>query len=363
MQIKGRALGVSAAAWAAGVIYFTSQDLAYLPTERGHWLHLLSLNAVQVTVWTILVLPALAFMKRWPLDGLRRLRHWAAFAPMTLALVGLGLWGAFVISLGSQHMPLFSGPGYKAKLIHFFTLYFHFYFLTFVSVLFAYYAHLWRRRYLDRALAASKLEAQLFQAQNQALRMQLQPHFLFNTLHSISSLMHSDVEAADRMITRLGDLLRTSLDRSRQQEITLGQELEFLGAYLGIESIRFKDRLRVAIEVPAELRGVLVPTFILQPLVENALKHGLSKRKQGGTVSIRAYREGDLLHLEVEDDGEGPPPFHGDGVGLRSVRERLHLLHGERAHFSFGRLPGKTTLAALRLPLRPVAETAGSGAA
>ena len=352
MQIKGRALGIPAAAWAAGVLYFTSQDFAYLPAQRSHWPYLLGMNALQVTAWAILIFPAIAFMRRWPLDGTRRLRHWAAFAPMVLALVFIGLWAAFVISLGSERKPMFSGPDYGAHLAHFFTLYFHFYFLTFVSVLFAYYAFLWRKRYMDGALQASRLEAQLFQAQNQALRMQIQPHFLFNTLHSISTLMHSDVEAADRMITRLGDLLRTSLDRSRQQEIPLGQELDFLGADLEIEEIRFRDRIKVLVEVPHELRDALVPTFILQPLVENALKHGLSKRKQGGTVSIRAQREDGSLYLEVEDDGAGPPAFHRDGVGLRSVRERLSLIHGERAAFSFTGLPGQGALVSLRLPFR-----------
>lgn len=339
-------------AWAVGVLYFTSQDLAYLATERGRWLHLLGLNAVQVTVWAILIFPAIAFMRRWPLDGPRRLRHWAAFAPMVLTLVCLGLWAAFVISRGSEQKPLFSGPGYGAMIQRFYTLYFHFYFLTFVSVLFAYYAYLWRRRYLEGALRASRLEAQLVQAQNQALRMQIQPHFLFNTLHSISTLMHSDVEAADRMITRMGDLLRTSLDRSGQQEIPLGEELEFLDAYLEIEGIRFQDRLRVAMSVPLELRNALVPTFILQPLVENALKHGLSKRKRGVTITIRAYQEGDTLHLEVEDDGDGPPSVHREGVGLRFVRERLALLHGERAAFAFSARPTRGALAALSLPFR-----------
>jgi hypothetical protein len=352
VQIKRRALGLPAAAWAAGVLYFTSQDLAYLPHERGRWLHLLGLNAVQVSVWALLIVPAIAFMKRWPLDGPRRLRHWAAFAPMVLALVCTGLWAAFVISLGSEQKPLFSGPGYKAGLIRFFTLYFHFYFLTFVSALFAYYAYLWRRRFRDGALQASRLEAQLFQAQNQALRMQIQPHFLFNTLHSISTLMHSDVEAADRMITRLGDLLRTSLDQSRQQELPLGQELAFLGAYLEIEGIRFQDRLRVAVEVPAALRDAMVPTFILQPLVENALKHGLSRRKRGCTVAIRAREENGALLLEVEDDGEGPPSSYQEGVGLRSVRERLSLLHGGQGVFTFHGSPGQGALAALRMPLR-----------
>jgi len=341
-----------ALAWAAGVVYFTTQDFAYLPLMRPRWPHLLLLNSIQVSVWAVLVLPALAFLRRWPLDGPGRLKRWAVFAPFTLLLVVFGLWCAFVISLGSDGKPLFSGPGYLAHFGRFLTLYFHFYFLTFLSVLFAYHANLWRHRFRDRALVASRLETQLFQAQNQALRMQLQPHFLFNTLHSIATLMRSDVESADRMITRLGDLLRLSLERSGEQEISLGQELAFLGAYLEIEHIRFKDRLRIAIEVPEALKGAQLPTFILQPLVENSLKHGFSKRSQGGTVAIRARAEGDSLRLEVEDDGDGPPSRHEEGVGLRSVRERLHLLYGGLARFTFDGLPGRGTLAAMTLPLR-----------
>ncbi|HZU52454.1 MAG TPA: histidine kinase [Holophagaceae bacterium] len=341
-----------ALAWAMGVVYFTSQDLAYLPMERSQWLHLLSMNALQITVWGLLVLPALAFLKRWPLEGPGRLKHWCAFAPMVLFLVFLGLWAAFVISLLSARTPAFGGPGYHARLVRFFTLYFHFYFLTFLSVLFAYHAYIWRQRFRDGALQSSQLEAKLFQAKNQALRMQLQPHFLFNTLHSISTLMHTDVEAADRMITRLGDLLRLSLDRNGEQEISLRQELAFLGAYLEIEHIRFKDRLQVSVEVPEALKEALLPTFILQPLVENALKHGFSKRSKGGAVAIRAREEAGSLRLEVEDDGEGPPAFPHEGVGLRSVRERLHLLYGELGQFTFGGLPGRGTLAVLILPLR-----------
>lgn len=352
MKSNGRYWRNFALAWAMGVVYFTSQDFAYLPAERVHWLHLLWMNAIQVTSWGLLILPALSFLKRWPLDGPERLKRWCILAPMVLGLVFVGLWGAFTISLLSSHMPAFSGPGYHARLMRFFTLYFHFYFLTFLSVLFAYHAYFWRQRFRDGALKSSQLEAKLFQAKNQALRMQLQPHFLFNTLHSISTLMHADVEAADRMITRLGDLLRLSLDRNGEQEIRLGQELAFLGAYLEIEHIRFKDRLQVSMEVPESLKDAWLPTFILQPLVENALKHGFSKRSQGGTVAIRAKEASGVLRLEVEDDGEGPPASLHEGVGLRSVRERLQLLYGDQGQFIFNGLPGRGALAVLMLPLR-----------
>ncbi len=340
-------------AWALGVIYFTTQDFFYLPAQRPHAGHLLLLNSIQVAVWAVLVLPAFAFLRRWPLDGEARLARWAAFAPLVLILVFLGLWAAFTISLMSEGKPWAQvSADYWPHLGRFFTLYFHFYFLTFLSVLLVYHATVWRNRYRDRELLTSQLEAKLFQAQNQALRMQLQPHFLFNTLHSIATLMHSDVEAADRMVARLGDLLRKSLERNGDQETTLDQELEFLGAYLEIEQVRFRDRLRVSVEVPEEVGAALLPTFILQPLVENALKHGFAKRSEGGLVAVRARREAEELHLEVQDDGDGPPARHRDGIGLASVRDRLRLLYGDRASFTFQGLPGRGALATLRLPLR-----------
>lgn len=340
-------------AWALGVIYFTTQDYFYLPAQRSHVGHLIFLNSIQVAVWAVLVLPAFAFLRRWPLDGTHRVRRWAFFAPIVLGLVSLGLLAAFTISLWSEGKPW---PEVSANFWphfgHFFTIYFHFYFLTFLSVLLVYHAAVWRGRYRDRELLTSRLEAKLFQAQNQALRMQLQPHFLFNTLHSIATLMHSDVEAADRMVARLGDLLRKSLDRNGDQEIPLEQELEFLGAYLEIEQVRFKDRLRTSIEASEEVRGAYLPTFILQPLVENALKHGFAKRSQGGKVSVHASREGDALRVEIRDDGEGPPPRHREGVGLSSVLDRLRLLYGSSASFLFQGLPEGGCLAAITLPLQ-----------
>lgn len=344
-----------AAAWAVGVLYFTSQDFLALPSMRAKWGHLLFLNALQITVWALLVLPALAFLRRKPLQGPAFWRRLAVFAPMTLTLVSLGIVGAFLLArldLGwSQALASLSW----AALGRYFSIYFHFYFLTYLSVLFAYHAHVWRQQAQAQELLASRLESQLVQAQNQALRMQLQPHFLFNTLHSISSLMHSDPAAADRMVTHLGDLLRLSLDRSGAQEISLDEELAFLRAYLEIERSRFKERLAVRYEVPEPLLGAQVPTFILQPLVENALKHGLSRRKEGGRVAIRATAEAGALRLEVEDDGVGPAASHGEGVGLRSVRERLALLYGAASRFSVGPGAAGGCLASLTLPLRGAA--------
>jgi two-component system LytT family sensor kinase len=176
-------------------------------------------------------------------------------------------------------------------------------------------------------LRASRLEAQLAQAQLSALKMQLHPHFLFNTLHSISALLHGDVEAADRMVARLGDFLRLTLENSESQEVTLEQELEFLRCYLEIEMTRFQDRLRVEFDIGPGTLDALTPNLILQPLVENAIRHGIAHRIEPGCVEIRSERRGDKLRIEVRDDGPG---FASNtaGIGLTNTRARLERLYG-----------------------------------
>ena len=142
----------------------------------------------------------------------------------------------------------------------------------------------------ERAVRASKLEAELARAQLQLLRLQLDPHFLFNTLHAIGTLVHAEPEAAERMIVLLSDLLRRALQEMGGQEVALREEVEFLDRYLEIEHVRFPDRLRVVREIQPESLGALVPTLLLHPLVENAIRHGVSRRAQGGCLGIRARR-------------------------------------------------------------------------
>jgi LytS/YehU family sensor histidine kinase len=176
-------------------------------------------------------------------------------------------------------------------------------------------------------LRTSRLEAQLAQAQLSALKMQLHPHFLFNTLHSISALLHSDAEAADRMVARLGDFLRLTLENSDSHEVTLEQELEFLRCYLDIEMTRFQDRLRVDFAIGPGTLDALTPNLILQPLVENAIRHGIAHRIEPGCIEICSERSGDKLRLQVRDDGPG---FASNtaGIGLTNTRARLERLYG-----------------------------------
>jgi len=183
-----------------------------------------------------------------------------------------------------------------------------------------------RRRELDTA----RLQADLAQAQLRALQMQLQPHFLFNTLHGIAMLTDTDPAAAEAMAVKLAELLRATLRLRDVPEVSLRAELELLRRYLEIEETRFGDRLDVTFVAPDDLLDTLVPSFLLQPIVENAVRHGVSSRVETGHIAISAAREVDALVLSVEDDGPGfgVDPFAAHGVGLPATRERLALRYG-----------------------------------
>jgi len=194
------------------------------------------------------------------------------------------------------------------------------------------YAVEFYQRYEAGLLNASQLQTQLVQAQLQSLRMQLHPHFLFNTLHTISALVQEDPEAAERTIARLSELLRISLESVGLHEIPLRQELDFLDLYLEIERTRFEDRLKVDFEIDENTERALVPNLVLQPLVENAIRHGVSRRSADGHISICAERQGGNLILRVVDNGAGLSPdaayYTKSGVGLSATRGRLERLYG-----------------------------------
>jgi two-component system, LytTR family, sensor kinase len=197
-----------------------------------------------------------------------------------------------------------------------------------------YYAFDYHRRFREREVAAAQLETQLATAHLQALRMQLNPHFLFNALHSAAMLTMIDPGGAHRVLVQLSALLRTTLDRSSAAEVPLSEEIDFVDRYLAIERIRFQDRLRVEMTIDDDALGAIVPNLILQPLVENAVRHGIARRTNAGALTIRGTRRGPALVLEVEDDGPGLPggwslaSSKGSGVGLTNVRSRLEGLYG-----------------------------------
>jgi two-component sensor histidine kinase len=219
------------------------------------------------------------------------------------------------------------------------------------------------QRFRDRELRASQLEGQLSKAHLQALKSQLQPHFLFNTMHSISALMLTDVRAADKMMTRLSDLLRMTLENDGVQVTTLSREIEFVTGYLEIERVRFEDRLAVRFDINPDTLDAQVPYLLLQPLVENSVHHGISRRSSGGEIRIAANHEGGSLHLSVQDNGPGlhVPPNVTDktGLGLKATRERLHTLYGSQQSLDIRSLAEGGVEVVVRIPflvlLRPLA--------
>jgi two-component system LytT family sensor kinase len=213
--------------------------------------------------------------------------------------------------------------------------------MTYWTIVGLSHAILYYRESRDRELRTSQLETRLVEAQLKALQQQLHPHFLFNTLHAISALMHRDVEAADRTLMRLSDLLRLTLEHTGQHEIPLQAELDFLAKYLHIEQTRFADRLIVRFDVQPDTLDTLVPNLILQPLVENAIKHGVARKAGPGHVDISALREGDKLRMEVRDDGVGLSEDAltalQKGIGVSTTRARLQHLFGADYRFEFHR--------------------------
>jgi LytS/YehU family sensor histidine kinase len=211
----------------------------------------------------------------------------------------------------------------------------------------------------DRQLRSAQLEKTLAQAQLQNLRLQLNPHFLFNTLNTISSVMYEDVRVADRMIARLSDLLRSTLDQGNAQEVTLEREIEFLRLYVETMKARFEERLEVEIDASAETRGAMVPPLVLQPLVENSIKHGADGQTSKVHVEVRAARENGSLRLEVRDHGSGLSGMTRRGIGLSTTAERLERLYGGTHRLDLRNADGGGLIVTLQVPFHVDPNAAG----
>src|SRR5438874_1797719 len=321
----------------------------------------LRLNLVQFYLWAILSPLLFRFNRRFPIE----------FRPLNLR--NLLLYFPALISFAGIHQTIHLAvlwsitPRLRRQfpdLIDCYRAYFGFGFyidLIIASlIVIAVHALLYYQNFRASELAQSSLRAQLAQAQLKALKMQLHPHFLFNTLHSISSLVLEDPPKANSMIARLGDFLRLTLENSDQQLIDLKQETEFVRCYLEIEQVRFGDRLTVAFELEPQTLSAQVPHLILQPVVENAIQHAIAPRATRGHINIEAKRLNNLLRLEVRDNGPGIA-LNGDllgteGVGLSNVRARLHQIYGSDFRFELmnGRDGGLTVV--MEIPFRREAD-------
>lgn len=228
--------------------------------------------------------------------------------------------------------------------------------ITYFLMAFLYFTLYYQARLRRSDEHRSQLASQLATSQLNALKMQLHPHFLFNTLNAITALIHSDPGTADRMTTRLGDLLRTTLELEQVQEVALERELQFLSIYLEIQSLRFSDRLRFEIDVSPDVREARVPVLLLQPLVENAVEHGVAPRAAATSISLQARRLGDELELKVSNQSASPAelarPHRSGGRGLANTRARLSELYGSRGHIEI--VDDGIFCVTVKLPLRSV---------
>ncbi len=319
---------------------FQAYNYVTLFTERKpQMLHLLALNMTYWYAWAVLVPGILMLARRYRFD-----RHtWRRAAAVHACGVVVFTFAHALLTVSARE-PLAVAFGWPAgrwwsQFRELFFFNFDFEMSTYWAVVGLSHALDYHRQAQERALAAAQLETRLAEAQLQALQRQLHPHFLFNTLHTISALMHRDTEAADAMLARLSDLLRLTLDRLGIQEIPLKEELEFLEKYLEIERTRFGDRLTIQMEVEPETLDVCVPNLILQPLVENAVRHGIAPRVGGGQLQIVARRTGDCLWMMVRDNGPGLSKAKLDafnkGVGLSNTRSRLQHLYPGAHRFEF----------------------------
>ncbi|MFL5311950.1 MAG: sensor histidine kinase [Myxococcales bacterium] len=293
--------------------------------------------------WALFTPPILALADRFPLERGRLARSLAWHALAAAALVAVKLW------LDAQIRSLvFHRPS------RFWLADFHPTLLTYAAIVAG--AHLVALRRV--ALRASQLETGLALARLQALEARLQPHFLFNTLNAISALVHLNPASADRMIGRLGELLRAALKAGAGQEVQLRDEVEFVRGYLEIEQARFPDRLQVDFQVDEAALDARLPSLVLQPLVENAVRHGIAQRATPGRIAISAVHDAGMLRLEVCDDGPG---LHGqirEGVGLSATRERLLRLYGPGQRITVDARPGGGVRATLTIPYRIAGEAA-----
>ncbi len=311
---------------------------------------LVSLAFIEYTIWALLTVPIILMVNR--ISG--TVRH-----PLTrtLAFMVLGLAIAIVIDaiLRDVRYHLLPPPPGRTRppfgLSDIARLSFLPDFMVYVAILGAALARDYFLRYQARLDETRDLQAQLTEARLNALRTQLNPHFLFNTLNAIATLVDTDPRGVRRMIARLGDLLRHTLEETDEQETPLAREVELLRRYLDIMEVRFQGALEVGIEIDPSVTDALVPNLILQPLVENAFKHGVSRLEKGGRVDVHARRDGDDIVLTVRDNGPGPGT-NESGVGITNTRARLEQLYGNNQSFALRPAGGDLSgaVAEVRLP-------------
>lgn len=350
--------------WTALGLFMFTQSITQraFSNDPTPWWHHLESWLVGVYLWFLLTPAVLWLGHRFPLER----KHWVRRTAFHFFLAGVvSLFQLAVESVLVRLLGLFPTimTGYAVTFVFLLVIGFHQGLMTYWTILGVQFAVGWYRGFQERKQAAlrlelhsSQLERQLAQAQLSAMKSRLQPHFLFNTLNAIMVLVRQEKgREAEEMLSRLSDLLRLVLDDVDAQEVPLSRELEYLQLYLAIEQVRFQDRLRVEIAVDPGVLDASVPHLALQPLVENAIRHGIGKSSSAGRLRISACHLDDRLEIKVEDDGPGlgsVNPAEATGIGLANTRARLQQLYGDAGRLSVENGEQGGVVAAILLPCR-----------
>jgi two-component system LytT family sensor kinase len=344
--------------WTAVGLFFAS----YSPLWGSHvfkapvrWDETLITNLTFYYIWACIAPLVLWLGRRFRFERATWFSSLLVHIPTSVVVSAAQLFIAEIVTQSLSREPLKLYDAFR-EIQRTVAMYFHMNLLTYWAVLGAGYGREYYRKFRDREMRAVQLQAQLTQAQLQALKMQLHPHFLFNTFNTISSLMHRSVDEADRVLAVLGDLMRYSLQNVGVQEVTLSEELEFLKHYLEIEHARFGDRLKVKFDVDPEVIDEKLPNLILQPLVENSIRYAVAPRANGGSIEISARRDHRTLQIKIVDDGPGLPPGFtlqtSKGIGLRNSASRMEQIYGKEQKFELANLSPNGLQITIVLPLR-----------
>jgi two-component system LytT family sensor kinase len=340
--------------WTFLAAFSSSQTAIYL-LQRGRPIEWGDMLTARFADWYTCALftPLFFWMaRRYPIDR----KSWRFTLPLFLVVTSVCVVLKYAVLIPIEH---FFGLSEDATITGALARNFATETMAFWAVIGIVHAIEFNRRYREREVAAADLRARLSEAQLEALRSQIHPHFLFNTLHSISTLMHRDVNAADTMLTRLSDLLRLTMQHRGQNEITLRDELALVGEYIEIMRVRFGDRLTVNHAIRPDALDALVPQFILQPLLENAFDHGIARTSGPGTIDISARTTDGKLEISITDNGLHTKAVAREkkhGIGLANTRRRLEQLYGSGQSISLEKLPERGTRVVVTIPLHTARE-------
>jgi len=325
------------ALWCAGALIDASQTILIMHAEGKHhfWLPLFSIEFVSWLPWALATPFVIALARRQPINRQVRMRtvatHLAVFAAISVIAEAWSAWLQVLFNpWDSRRWPTFADTWATTLTFQAFT-----FLIAYALILTVTYVVDARDRIARQLTETARLNEELSRSQLAALRGQMEPHFMYNTLNSIAGLVRDEQgQAAVSMITGLSEFLRRASEDSHRAQVALAEEVEYLQRYLDIQKLRFGERLKISVDMPAELLRAQVPNLLLQPLVENAIKHGIAERRAGGTVRVSGARQGDVLRLSVYNDG---PNLLSDwqathsGVGIGNLRTRLQILHGTQS--------------------------------